>query len=130
VTELLLLSNLTDADGLPAGEQVAEVTIYGNDAKAQQFILHKGVETDNWLSGCPNQEQQEAGCQISYSWHKRLAMVGRRAYEGAWHDQNASIFGTRLHYIESLTAQAVKIRYLADRGTLHIWGMAFEPEQR
>ena len=82
------------------------------------------METQHWLKACPL--QTETTCKVVYTWPKPAALLGRQAYEGAWQDTTANIFGTRFFFDTPHTPQAVKIEFLANRGTFHIWGMAFE----
>jgi hypothetical protein len=121
---LVLLSNLTQARSLPFGEPVAEVIVYPGEGEPVHFVLRKGIETNDWSEGCGPEGSSPSTCEIAFSWHKRIAMVGRRAYEGAWRDFQAHIFGTTLALDAPVALRAIGIHYLAGKGTLHVWGMA------
>jgi hypothetical protein len=121
---LVLLSNLTQARSLPLGEPVAEVIVYTGEGEPAHFVLRKGIETNDWSEGCGPEGSSPSMCEIAFSWHKRIAMVGRRAYEGAWRDFQAHIFGTTLALDAPVAPRAIGIHYLAGKGTLHVWGMA------
>ncbi|TAK34799.1 MAG: phospholipid carrier-dependent glycosyltransferase [Chloroflexota bacterium] len=121
---LMLLSNLTEAEGLPAGEPIAEVAVYAADGQVERFLLRNGVQTNDWASECASHPESEWECQTAFSWHKRAAMVGQRAYEGAWKDFQARIFGTTLAFEHPLVPARIEVRYVAARGVLNIWGAA------
>jgi hypothetical protein len=123
--KLVLLSNLTQAENLPFGEAVAEILIETTDGESHRILLRKGIETNHWLTPCPAADQKTMSCRVAYTWHKLAAIVGRRAYDGAWRDSNANIFGASIEFNKPIVPRNTRIRYLASKGTLHIWGMRF-----
>lgn len=122
-TSLIVLSSLVDAgDGVP-GRLVAELTVQSRDKEPRRFLLRQGVETNDWSRPCPEPGEATPACMVADSWKKRLALVGRRAYPGAWQEFDARIFGASLEFAAPTAADEIKIRYMLDRGYLQIWGM-------
>lgn len=117
---LVILSNVTGAAKLPQGETIAELTVTGMDGLERTFPLRLGSETQEWDEKCAS----ENGCEIALTWYKNRALVGQYAYEGAWSDFEASIFGTKLNLPEPQVVKSIAVRFVANSGQLQIWGIA------
>jgi hypothetical protein len=120
---LIVLSNLVGAGGVAQRAPVAELTVQSRNQGTCRFTLRRGVETNDWSQGRRGASRASDGCFVADSWKKRVALVGRRAYEGAWREFDAHIFGAKLDLPTSMAADRIQIRYLLERGYLQIWGM-------
>lgn len=119
---IILATNLNGVMDLHAGEPVAEVTIRMADGTIQVLPLRLGMEVRPWNAPCG----QEQNCQMLWSWHKRSALVGQRAYPEAWTDFEAGIFLTRFTFAHPGRIRELAFRYLAPVGQLNIWAIAFD----
>lgn len=119
---VLLFSNVTGSGSLHEGDVLGEMVVAFAEREPQHFPLRLGNETQDWSKECP----MTGACQTALTWHKYLALVGQRAYEGTWWDFRARIVGIQLDFDAPGAVQSVTIRYTAGSGQLHIWGMALK----
>jgi hypothetical protein len=122
-TSLIVLSSLVNAGAGPPGRPVAELIVQSRNQEPRRFLLRQGVETNDWSQPCPEPSGAAPACAVADSWKKRLALVGRMAYPGAWREFDARIFGAKLEFAAPTAPDEIKVRYLLDRGYLQIWGM-------
>jgi hypothetical protein len=115
---VVFLSNIV---GGPQSDQpVAEVLVESKIGKVMTFPLRPGKETSLWDQQCA----ATAPCQTVFQWHKRLAIVGQNAYDGALRDFSAGLQGVALDLPEQQEVVGLTIRYTANSGRLYVWGMA------
>lgn len=117
---IVVLSNVTGGAKLRQGETIAELSVTGMDGLEHTFPLRLGSETQEWGEKCASQN----GCQTALAWYKKRALVGQYAYEGAWSDFEARIFGTELNLPHPQVVKSITVRYIAGTAQLHVWGMA------
>ncbi len=120
---LIVLSSLVDAGSGVTGRPVAEVLVQGSNERPERFLLRDGVETNDWSQPCPAPVATISNCAIADSWRKRIALLGRRAYPGAWREFDAHIFAAKFRSPAPMTGDPIRVRYLLDRGYLQIWGL-------
>lgn len=116
---LVLATNVSNTRGLNAGQVVAEVTVETSDGRSQVFVVRMGAETVAWDGTC----QLGQSCEVIYSWHKRSALVGQRAYPEAWSDFSARIVRTKLMFETPNKVRRITIRYVAPVGRLNVWAI-------
>jgi hypothetical protein len=119
---LLLATSLLQADGIADGKTVAEVVLTSTDGAEIILPLRKGIEVQSWDQDCP----AESPCKTVYDWHKRLALLGQHAYQGAWHDFQARMHGVSLELPEGEYTRLV-LRDLDTSGVLYIWALGIAP---
>jgi hypothetical protein len=117
---ILLLTNLTQADKIPDGNAVAELSMIADAKEAQTVPLRKGHETQSWNGSCVD------SCRSVVTWHKRIALVGNSAFPDAYKDFQAQIWGIEIP-LSQKGFQALQIKLLDDKAHLNIYGLYFLP---
>lgn len=116
---MLILNNVTNADALKQGEQIAEVVLV---TALQEQITHPirfGIETTSWDDEC----NMNALCDTLFQWHKYVALTGQQSYPGAWRDFQAGLHSTLIDFPLPQNIVEVKVNYLANSGAWYIWGI-------
>jgi uncharacterized membrane protein len=114
--QLFLVSTVTDANDMPLDTPVAQLRILFADGHWQTMPLRIGRETCAW-------NKSFGDCIPVLSWHKRVALVGARAYPEAWQDFQAMLYGTRIHLGSSAAVRELDFERLSSAGRLSIWGI-------
>lgn len=122
-SELVLLSNVLNSEAADSQSAIAEVTIRTAAGEIWAMPIRLGYETEDWSRTCAG----DAPCSTIYRWHKRVALVGQRAYADAWRDFDAGIHATSIELPRSAEVESIMLEYLADAGQLHVWGIAVLP---
>lgn len=120
--QFVLLGNITGLEALNKELAVAEVVISDTNNLSSRFQLRLGKEIQTWDQICA----ENSSCKTIYQWHKRIAFVGQQGYPGAWRDFQAGIHAQVYELPVTTPVSQVAINYLADRGALYIWGLAFQ----
>ena len=129
VIGLHLYSNLIGNHDLVVGQPVANITIQSGQ-ESLTFSMRYGMETGDWLMGCPAVAGEQTICRTVFSWHKPIELVGRHAYQGAWSDSTAYIYGTYFTFLDELVPEIIEINYLDDNSIFYVWGSVFELDKK
>lgn len=114
--QLLLVSTVTDANNMPLDTPIAQLHILFADGHWQSVPLRIGHETCAW-------NKSFGDCVPVLSWHKRVALVGARAYPEAWQDFQAMLYGTRIHLESAAPVRELDFERLSSAGGFSIWGI-------
>lgn len=114
--ELVLFSNLTQADKIPDGIVIAELKVRSDTDAEQIILIRKGENTQNWRGQC-------AGCQPSLQWHKYISLLGNSAYPDAYQDFQAIIWGASLPLNTRTNIKSVSIQLKNSAYKFNIWGV-------
>jgi hypothetical protein len=118
---LILVSSVI---GTTPGGQAAAVSLHNGDGYTFTLPLRMGIETAAWDKPCP----PRAPCQSVVQWHKRIALVGQRAYAGAWGDFQASLAGVLLPLPQqSGSPDQISFELSCDNCQFYVWAIAFLP---
>ena len=115
---LVLLSNAT-FDRPPDGTAIAEVSFSSASKIIGTAPLRIGNETAGWDENC----RPGAKCETVFHWRKKLAVVSRNSYDGAWRDFEAGIHAVEID-LPNGPVDKISIRYLANSGHLYVWAAA------
>ncbi len=117
---LILLTTLLDAGDMEDGTQVARVTLSSPGGDKVTIPIRLGEETQAWDRACA----PEAACETVYTWHKRLALLGQRAYPQAWRDFQAGLHVVKLPIPGDFVVESISLDYLGQNGNLYIWAVS------
>jgi hypothetical protein len=118
---LVLFSNAVFDHPLDAGTPIGELVFERASHVLATVPLRIGVETENWNQDCA----RTAACETVYHWQKRLAIVGRNSYPGAWRDFQAAIHVAAFE-LPTAPVDKISLRYLAGSGHLYVWAIALD----
>lgn len=119
-SRLIMVTTVTDADALADRQNLAKVTLISHNNATTVIPIRIGEETVAWDKTCPPTSQ----CETVYQWHKKIAMVGQRRYPDAWRDFQAGLHAVNVQLRRQMQVEELNIRYVADQGRLHVWGIA------
>ncbi|MGA8026963.1 MAG: glycosyltransferase family 39 protein [Bryobacteraceae bacterium] len=122
-TRLTVFSSLVNAGDTAAGAAVAELIVKESNGQRRSFLVRQGIETNDWSQPCPKVGLAGRACAVVDSWNKKVALLGWRAYPGAWRQFEAHIFAAGFQFDAPLAIDEISVHYLVDRGYLEIWGL-------
>lgn len=119
VSAILLLSNLTNANDIPNGAQVGEISVTVHGGSDVNFGLYKGFQTQAWDQVCLQ------GCWSALTWDKKVAFVGHsdEYYPDAYRDFDAHIWAVEFAFPVPSAIESIEIRLADTSATLNIWGL-------
>ncbi len=119
-TQIVLLSNTASSMALQVGAQIARLTVVASDGKRTIVPILYGVHTQSWDASASSCSK----CESVLRWHKRAALVGSSAYQDAYRDFTAHIWGTVMAMPEAAQVESIELELLHETATLNIWGVA------
>ncbi len=119
VKQVLILSHIVTNASLQVGTQVGTLTLVTSDGERIAVPLLYGQHTHSWdaPSAC-------SLCELAFQWRKRAALVGSAAYEGAYRDFTAYVWGTTVELSDAVQAERIQLEVLHNSVTFNIWGLA------
>lgn len=120
VKQVLILSNIVTNASLQIGMEVAKLTLVTPNGERIAVPLLYGQHTHSWdaaAAAC-------SGCESVFHWRKRAALVGGAAYEGAYRDFTAHVWGTTVALSDAVQVERIQLEVLHDSVTFNIWGLA------
>jgi hypothetical protein len=102
VKQVLILSNIVTNSLLQIGTEVATLTLITSKGERIAVPLLYGQHTQRWDAAYAC-----SSCESVFQWRKRAALVGSAAYEGAYRDFTAHIWGTTVELCR-LSASSLK----------------------
>lgn len=117
--QLVLFTNATFDHPPVDGAAIAELGFSSASKVVGTAPLRVGNETASWDENC----RPGAKCETVFHWRKKLAVVNRNSYDGAWRDFMAGIHAVVID-LPNEPIDSISIRYLANSGHLYIWAAA------
>lgn len=119
---LTLLSNFISSVNIKPGQLLAMLCIETSNGQRLTFPLRLGKEIHDWnllKAAAPSDS-------VVFTWRKHFAFVGHAAYQDAWRDFPAGIYLSNFRFDKAQKIKKLSIRYVADKGTLYIWGLFYK----